>query len=106
MHPERLIEIRRALGLSQEEMARVLGVCFATVNRWENGCAVRTGIALEVYRAIGAALATGKTVHDILGDGRDHPGRLLHRIFHAAYGSGEEPADPDEQAPAATLRAG
>ena len=30
-------EIRRQLALSQEALARELGVSFATVNRWENG---------------------------------------------------------------------
>jgi ribosome-binding protein aMBF1 (putative translation factor) len=30
-------EVRRQLGLSQEELAHELGVSFATVNRWENG---------------------------------------------------------------------
>jgi putative transcriptional regulator len=30
-------EVRRQLGLSQEELAHALGVSFATVNRWENG---------------------------------------------------------------------
>jgi putative transcriptional regulator len=30
-------EIRRQLGLSQEDLAHALGVSFATVNRWENG---------------------------------------------------------------------
>jgi len=30
-------EIRKQLDLSQEDLARELGVSFATVNRWENG---------------------------------------------------------------------
>jgi len=30
-------EIRRQLSLSQEDLARRLGVSYATVNRWENG---------------------------------------------------------------------
>lgn len=30
-------EIRRQLALSQEDLARQLGVSYATVNRWENG---------------------------------------------------------------------
>ena len=30
-------DIRRQLALSQEDLARQLGVSFATVNRWENG---------------------------------------------------------------------
>lgn len=29
-------EIRRQLALSQEDLARQLGVSYATVNRWEN----------------------------------------------------------------------
>ena len=34
---ERLRHLRRHLGLSQEQLARRLGVSFATVNRWESG---------------------------------------------------------------------
>lgn len=30
-------DVRRQLGISQEDLARELGVSFATVNRWENG---------------------------------------------------------------------
>jgi DNA-binding transcriptional regulator YiaG len=29
--------VRRQLSLSQEDLARQLGVSYATVNRWENG---------------------------------------------------------------------
>lgn len=35
--PESAKEIRKQLPLSQEDLARELGVCFARVNRWENG---------------------------------------------------------------------
>jgi putative transcriptional regulator len=35
--PELVKEIRRQLALSQEDLARHLGVSYATVNRWENG---------------------------------------------------------------------
>ena len=34
---ERVKQVRLALNLSQEEMAKELGVSFATINRWENG---------------------------------------------------------------------
>ena len=30
-------EVRIKMGFSQEDLARALGVSFATVNRWENG---------------------------------------------------------------------
>lgn len=33
---EKLLRIRAAKGLSQEELARELGVSFTTINRWEN----------------------------------------------------------------------
>lgn len=35
--PALVKEVRRQLALSQEGLARELGVSFATVNRWENG---------------------------------------------------------------------
>ncbi len=35
--PKLLKEVRRQLSLSQEDLARKLGISFATVNRWESG---------------------------------------------------------------------
>jgi transcriptional regulator with XRE-family HTH domain len=35
--PELVKEVRKQLGLSQEELAHELGVSFTTINRWENG---------------------------------------------------------------------
>lgn len=34
---EQVKAVRKQLKLSQDELAQVLGVSFATVNRWENG---------------------------------------------------------------------
>ena len=36
-YPALLKDVRDQLALSQEDLARELGVSFATVNRWENG---------------------------------------------------------------------
>ena len=36
--------IRQQLDLSQEDVARQLGVSFATVNRWENGHCVPSSL--------------------------------------------------------------
>lgn len=36
-YPFLIKEIRRQLALSQEDLARELGVSYATVSRWENG---------------------------------------------------------------------
>ena len=35
--PEFIKQLRKSLGLTQESLAKRLGVSFASVNRWENG---------------------------------------------------------------------
>ncbi len=47
----RLRSLRTELGLSQEQLARRLGVSFATVNRWESG---RTSLSARAKTAIAA----------------------------------------------------
>ena len=42
--------VRRELGYSQEQMARELGVSFATINRWENGKSEPRQIALNTFK--------------------------------------------------------
>jgi len=48
--PELVKEVRRKLGLSQEELAHELGVSFATVNRWENGKTNPSKMAKTVWK--------------------------------------------------------
>ena len=43
----RIKELREQLGLTQEALAEVLGVSFATVNRWENGWTAPSKLALR-----------------------------------------------------------
>lgn len=70
-------------------MARLLGVSFASVNRWENRHSAPTGVVFEVYRALDIALRDGKDAAAILGDEPLDSGRQLHRIFRVAYGEKE-----------------
>jgi putative transcriptional regulator len=49
--PEQVKEVRRQMGLSQEELAHALGVSFATVNRWENGKTVPSKLAFKQFTA-------------------------------------------------------
>lgn len=44
-YPSLVKEIRRQLALSQEDLARELGVSYATVNRWENSQAKPSKLA-------------------------------------------------------------
>jgi len=47
--PARLRQLRATHGLSQEQLARLLGVSFATVNRWETG---RTQMSARARQAL------------------------------------------------------
>lgn len=44
-------EVRVQLDLSQEDLARELGVSFATVNRWENGRYLPSKLAMRQFEA-------------------------------------------------------
>ena len=46
---EKVKQVREELKLSQEEMAKALGVSFATINRWENGHTHPTYEALQRF---------------------------------------------------------
>jgi predicted ATPase/DNA-binding CsgD family transcriptional regulator/DNA-binding XRE family transcriptional regulator len=63
---ERLKDLRRRLGLSQEQLARRLGVSFATVNRWESG---RTQISARSLAALAELEATA--AHNADADAAD-----------------------------------
>ena len=63
--PELVKEVRRQLGLSQEELAHELGVSFATVNRWENGKTSPSKLAKAFFKNFCSAMASqGKLSHD------------------------------------------
>lgn len=46
---QKVKKIRKELGLSQEHLARELGVTFSTVNRWENGKSKPNNLAKKVF---------------------------------------------------------
>ena len=60
--------LRRRLGLTQEKMAARLGVTFPTINRWENGRARPSPLALQKIE---------NTLQEMGKDGAD----LLKRHF-------------------------
>ena len=49
---EELKKLRQQQGWSQEDLARALGVSFATVNRWENGKTKPSRLAVEKITAV------------------------------------------------------
>jgi transcriptional regulator with XRE-family HTH domain len=62
MTPQAVKELREHLQLTQEVFASILGVSFATVNRWENGRTAPTGDYARVLQTLGRL-----TAHDALG---------------------------------------
>jgi DNA-binding XRE family transcriptional regulator len=53
MTPQEVKELREHLQLTQEVFASILGVSFATVNRWENGRTAPTGDYARVLQTLG-----------------------------------------------------
>ena len=49
---EELKKLRQLKGWSQEDLARELGVSFATVNRWENGKTKPSKMAQNLLKKI------------------------------------------------------
>ena len=52
MKPEEIRAFREQLQLTQEVLARILGVSFATVNRWENGKSEPSGDYARVLQTL------------------------------------------------------
>lgn len=58
----RVRELRRGMGLSQERLAVLLGVSFASVNRWERGAVQPSRATLDRIGRIEAAVSVGTPV--------------------------------------------
>jgi transcriptional regulator with XRE-family HTH domain len=86
-----LRRLRTGLGLSQEALARLLGVSFATVNRWESDRQVSgpRGVVLVFLQALDAALHHDRMLPERLVDwaARGQP-YVLQRVLALAYPAG------------------
>jgi transcriptional regulator with XRE-family HTH domain len=85
LDPQRLITIRRRLGLSQEQMARLLGVSFTSINRWEGGHSSPTGPARDLYLALDTAIRAGNPPEAIVRAANNDRGSFLYDLFRMAY---------------------
>lgn len=67
-------------------MARLLGVSFASVNRWEGGNhSSPTGPTRDLYLAIDGALRAGNSPMTILQAANNKRGIFLYTLFRMAY---------------------
>ena len=92
LDPSHLTAIRKKLGLPQEQMARLLGVSFVTINRWEGGHSSPTGPTLDLYLALNAAVRAGYPSAAILQSANGERGVFLYSLFRMAYGPGKRSA--------------
>ncbi len=53
-------ELRKRLGLTQEEFAHAVAVTFSTVNRWENGHAKPSKLARRAIESLAAVRTNGQ----------------------------------------------
>ena len=83
--PTQLAAIRRKLGLPQEQMARLLGVSFVSVNRWEGGHSSPTGPIRDLYLALDAAVKAGHAPRAIIQASYSERGAFLYTLFRMAY---------------------
>ena len=67
--PEILKALRQVRGLTQEALAREIGVTFATVNTWENGH--RTPMPFLACRIVELAEQAGLDVGEFQADGTE-----------------------------------
>lgn len=77
--------IRSRLGLTQEQMAHLLGVSFASVNRWEAGHSAPTGPTLDLYNALAAAIRVGHPPAVIRQAANAERSAFLLALFQMAY---------------------
>lgn len=85
LDPSRLIAIRSKLSLSQEQMARLVGVSFASINRWEGGHSSPSGPTRDIYLALDAAIRAGNSRQTILHAANNQRGEFLYALFRMAY---------------------
>lgn len=80
--------VRKALGLSQHQLATLLGVAPMTVSKWERDILRVSLHHTQMLDAFGAAVRAAPDIHTWLPGLTDRIGvpRALYRVLDAAYG--------------------
>jgi transcriptional regulator with XRE-family HTH domain len=82
---QQLVAIRQQLGVTQEQLARLLGVSFTSVNRWEKGHSGPVGPTVDIYVALDNALRAGHSPAAIRNAANNERGVFLRLLFDMAY---------------------
>lgn len=82
-----LARTRKTLKLSQEQMAKLLGASFVSVNRWERGRTKPSRSVLELYAAIDKALEAKHSSEAIVRASHAERPQFLAQLYSMAYAS-------------------
>ncbi|MGH9690345.1 MAG: helix-turn-helix domain-containing protein [Candidatus Acidiferrales bacterium] len=86
MSPSQIRKIRKAIGFSQEQLARLLWVTYSTINRWEAGRAAPSGLHLRILLLLKKE-TSNPVIRATLRDPRSaDPSFLLYRLLESSYG--------------------
>lgn len=77
--------VRKALRLSQTEIAHILQVSPPMISRYEHGSSEPPGMISDMYHALDRALSRGVDADAILDHIADERGRFLLALFTLAY---------------------
>jgi putative transcriptional regulator len=94
--PIRLRRLRKRLGISQEALARLLGVSFATVNRWESDATTSEprGVVLVLLQALEEGVQREPKLGERLTEWAVHgQPYVMQQVLALAYGR-TEPSKP------------
>src|ERR1700687_4396019 len=86
----RIRKIRKALGMSQHDFARVLWVTYSTLSRWELGYAVPFGLHLRILLQLDKQLGSARFKKTLRDPRTVDPLFLLYRLLNPLY-SGRKP---------------
>ena len=85
MTPGHVRRIRKALGLSQHDFARVLWVTYSTLSRWERGLAAPFGMHLKILALLEHGLAQPRFKASLQDPRAEDPLFLLHQLLEPLY---------------------
>jgi transcriptional regulator with XRE-family HTH domain len=81
----RIQKIRKTLGMSQDDFARVLWVTYSTLSRWERGYASPFGLHLHILRRLENLLGCPAFKRALKDPRADDPLFLLYHLLKPLY---------------------
>ncbi len=85
MTPNRVVAIRKALDITQERLAHLLGVTWTTVSRWEIGASSPTGLPLKLLVLLEGAAHNSEFIAELRDPRSADPMFALYHLLEIHY---------------------